>query len=98
MLAVQLVKITIILRVVLRAVPPIPITAFGNQQLFKGQAFLLRRCLARILSEEITRGGEAVPGSIVLRRANPYIKVGVDPGPWKNCIEPLGRTLPLNGF
>ena len=41
MLAVELVEFAVVGRMVLRAVPPVPVAAFGDQDFFKGQFALL---------------------------------------------------------
>src|SRR6266700_16158 len=79
MFSVQLIKLTIIGRVMLRTVPPVPVTALGDEQFFVGQFFLLRRGFLRILAEEIARRRQMVPGQVVLWSANPDVKVRVDP-------------------
>src|SRR5438270_11494217 len=92
MFAVELVKVAIILRVVLRAIPPVPVAAFSNEQLFKGKLLLLRQSLVRVLGKEIARSGKLVPGGVVFRRPDPDIEVGINPRARKNGAEALRRA------
>ena len=79
MRAVKLVKIAIVGRVMLRPIPPVPIAAFGNQNLFKGQLALRLAGPRGVLRVKLAGIVQIIPGSIVLRRANPHIEIRIDP-------------------
>src|SRR2546427_11193739 len=64
---------------VLRPVPPVPITAFGNKNFFESE-FALGLAGARgTLRIELARMMEVVPGAIVFGSTDPDIEVSVDP-------------------
>src|SRR5438445_13848216 len=64
---------------VLRPVPPVPITAFGNKNFFESE-FALGLAGARgTLRIELARMMEVVPGAIVCGSTDPDIEVGDDP-------------------
>ena len=64
---------------VFRTIPPVPVTALGNQQFFKSQLFLCGRDLTGIFIEKIAGRRQMVPGEIVFRGANPNIEICVNP-------------------
>src|SRR5581483_9908298 len=80
------------------AVPPVPIAAFGDQQLFVCQLLLFRSRRRRTMRIEISRFGEVVPREIVLRRSDPDIEVGIDPRAWDQAGERSGIACSLDRF
>ena len=78
-LAIQLVKIRVILGVVLGAVPPVPVTALRDQEFFVCEVALCRSGGIGMFGKEVARGGKIIPCAIVLRRSDPDIEVGIDP-------------------
>src|SRR5262249_39089051 len=91
MLAIELVKVTVVGRMVLRTIPPVPVAAFGNQYLFEGESAGFIVCSRRLLRIKITRGREIVPGEIIFGRSDPDVEVRVDPGARGNGLE-LGEA------
>src|SRR5438309_11526222 len=83
---------------VLRSVPPVPVTAFRDQQFLISQGSLLGGRLARICCEEVACCRELVPCHVVFRRADPYIEIRIDPRAWNNRSNLCGRVLSLYGF
>src|ERR1700730_3965317 len=81
MLAVKLVEIAIVGRMVLRPVPPVPIAAFGDEDLLEGQFALRLADVGGILRVELPSVGHIIPSSIVLGRADPDVEVCIDPRP-----------------
>ena len=77
--AIQLIEVTIIGGMVLRAIPPVPVAAFGDEQLFPRQLALRFRNAIGVAIIVLARLRKQVPGLIVFGRANPYIEVRVDP-------------------
>jgi hypothetical protein len=65
---------------VLGAVPPAPVAALGDQQLFIGQTAAVFRHVGGGLVG-FPRAQELAPGLVILLRADPDVEVGVDPGP-----------------
>ena len=53
MLAIQLIEFPVVGGVMFGAIPPVPVTTFGDQEFFIGQIPLFRRGLLRIFAEEI---------------------------------------------
>src|SRR5215469_9678715 len=98
MLAVELVEVAVIRRVMLRPIPPIPVTALGDQDLVKRQLALRLSGPSRILRIELARVIEVIPCTIILRRADPYIKVRVDPRSWHQRIEPAEILMAGDGL
>src|SRR5580698_5597702 len=88
MLAIELVEVAIVGRVMLRPVPPVPVTAFGNQQLFPGDLALLFGHPMRMTVIVIARFRQQVPSEIVLWSADPYVEVGIDPRARHQTVEP----------
>src|SRR5215469_18548282 len=76
---IQLIEVTIIGGMVLRAIPPVPVAAFGDEQLFPRQLALRFRNAVGVAIIVLARLRKQVPGLIVFGRANPYIEVRVDP-------------------
>src|SRR2546427_6687267 len=64
---------------VLRPVPPVPITAFGNKNFFESQFALGFAGACGTLRIELARMIEVVPGAIVFGSTDPDIEVSVDP-------------------
>src|SRR5205823_13131926 len=62
MLAIQLVEFPVIGGMMFRAIPPVPIAAFGDQEFFECQISLFRGRLLGVLTEEVSGGTEMVPG------------------------------------
>ena len=98
MLAIKLVKLPIVGRVMLRPVPPVPIAAFRNQDLFKSQLALRFTRLRPRLCIKIPRMVKVVPRPVVLRRPNPNIEISVDPRSRNNLVEHIEFSMPLDGF
>src|SRR5689334_20302836 len=94
MFAIELVEIGIVGGVVLGAIPPIPIAAFGDEELFTGElagGFLGEQ---RSFIVEIACGFEVVPGFVIFRSSDPNVEIGVDPGAGDDRTE-LGKVLVL---
>src|SRR6185437_11501666 len=64
---------------VLWAVPPVPIAAFSDQQLFIRELLLLGAGRRSAMRVEVPCFGEVVPGEVIFRRSDPHVEVGVDP-------------------
>ena len=91
-IAEQLVELRTIGRIVFRAIPPAPIAAFGNQQLFVGKkfTFLGNRCRLRRIHEFVVglpRAQQIFPCSVIFLRADPDVEVRVDPGTGEDVID-----------
>src|SRR5438874_10822066 len=63
---------------VLRPVPPVPITAFGNKNVFESQFALGFAGACGTLRIELARLLDVVPGSLVFGSAVPAVEGGVD--------------------
>ena len=98
MLAIEFVELAIVGRLVLRAVPPVPVAAFGDQDLFKRQSSLRFADAIFVLFVKVTGVEEVVPGAIVFRRADPHVEVGVDPGAGHERRERRNVLLALDRF
>ncbi len=90
MAAVELVELYAIGRLVLRAVPPAPVAAFGDQQ------FLVRQAAVAFgdAGGDVVCGAGAQqlgPGLVVFLGADPDIEVGVDPGAREDVVQRLRR-------
>ena len=79
MLAIELIQFAIVRGMVLRAIPPIPVTTFRDQQFFISQGGLLCGNLVGIGGKEIACCSELVPRYVIFRRADPNIEIRVDP-------------------
>src|ERR1700683_1810635 len=79
MFAVNLVKVAIVGGGVLRTVPPVPVTALGNQNFFKSELSLGFARVRRMLRIEFARMMKVVPSAVVFGSANPDIEVQIDP-------------------
>ena len=86
MTAIQPVKIGPVGRIVFGTVPPAPVAALGNHDLFERQAPVLFGHALCILVR-LPRIQQALPGLIVLFGANPHVEIRVDPGARKNVIQ-----------
>src|SRR6478752_9507272 len=71
MLAIEFVEFAVVGRMMLRAVPPVPIAAFGNEQFFERKLTLFLRTVRRGLLVEIARVVEVVPCLVVFGSADP---------------------------
>lgn len=80
-LAVKLIKIAVVRRMMLRPVPPVPIAAFRNEDLVKGELPLLFGGPGSSARIKIAGMMQVVPGAVVLGSANPHVEVRIDPGP-----------------
>ena len=92
--AIEFVEVAIVGRVMLRPVPPVPVAALGDEQLFPRQFALRRRNFLRMAVVIIAGFGEQVPGAIIFGRANPDVEVGIDP---RTRDQPL-QGLEVIGF
>src|SRR6185437_10299130 len=95
MLAIEFVEVTIIRRMMLRAVPPVPIAALCNHQLFKGKFPLLIRDCRRAMLIKVARIGKIIPRAIVFGSADPNVKVCVDPRTGNQRLELRIFLLPV---
>ena len=82
----------------LRAIPPVPVAAFGDQDFFKGDLPLLFPRLGSGLGIEVARVVKIVPGAVVFRRTNPDVEVSVNPGARNQRLEPRKLLVALNGL
>src|SRR5215469_11330749 len=98
MFAIEFVEFAVIRRVVLRPVPPVPVAPLSDQQLFDRERSLLVRGALGGLRVEVSCVVEIIPGLVVLRRADPYIEVRVDPGSGYEGAEHVEILVTLNGF
>ena len=89
MLAVEAVEIHAVCRRVLRAVPPVPIATFGDEQLFKGQRTSLFTHLIFDAIIGLTRPQKVFPGKVVLFGANPDIEIRIDPRGGEDLVNRL---------
>src|SRR6266576_1082336 len=94
MLAVKFVDVAIVGGMVLGAVPPIPVAAFGNQEFFVGELALGLHALRSSMIVGFASLEEIVPGAVVFRSADPDIEVGRDPGAWGDRIQMVEVVLP----
>ena len=79
MFSVKLVEVAVIRGVMFRPVPPVPVTALGDQNFFVCQLALFLGCAGRCLLIKIARVVEIIPSFVIFRRSDPNIKVGVNP-------------------
>jgi hypothetical protein len=98
MAAIELVKIAVVRRTVFRAVPPVPIAAFGDKQFFIRKSPRLDISRFGVSRVKIAGFGEIVPREVVLGCADPYIKVRVDPGSGHEGVELSDVPRAGNGF
>ena len=75
MFAIKLVKVAVVRRMVLRTVPPVPVTALRDQNLLEGQLALRLVRTRRILRIELACVVEIVPGAIVFGSADPDVEI-----------------------
>src|SRR5208283_6199441 len=75
MLAIEFVKVAVVGRVMLGAVPPVPVAALGNHDFFEGQLALRLAGASGVLRIKFARVVQIVPGSIVFGSANPDVEV-----------------------
>ena len=64
---------------VLWAVPPVPVAALCNQDFLKRQLTLRFARAGRILVVELAGMMKVIPGTVVLRSADPHVEVGINP-------------------
>ena len=79
MVAVELIEIAVVGGVMFRAVPPVPVAAFGDQDFVKGQLALRLGGAGRILGIKVASMMQVVPGAIVFGSADPDVEVSIDP-------------------
>src|SRR5215470_3309164 len=96
MLAIELIELAIVGRVMLRAVPPVPVAAFGNEQLFERQLPLLLRTIRCCLFVEVARVVEVVPRLVVFGSTDPDVEVGMNPRAGSNGIQYIHVTMALD--
>src|ERR1019366_3081619 len=89
--AKELVKLGAVGGFVLRPIPPAPVAAFGDQQLFK-RALALRLRHGRGGAVEGLAGAQQLrPGMIILFGADPHVEIGADPRARENVIQRFRR-------
>src|ERR1700756_1805854 len=98
MLAIQLVEFAIVGGVVFRAVPPVPVTALGDENFFPSQLLLLRGTAGRIFGVEVAGMVEVVPGTVVLGGSDPDVVVSVDPRAGNNFTEDVKFFVTCDRF
>src|SRR6266576_6248127 len=98
MLAVKFVDVAIVGGMVLGAVPPIPVAAFGNQEFFVGELALGLHALRSSMMVGFASLEEIVPGAVVFRSADPDIEVGRDPGARGDRIQTVEVVMPRDRF
>src|SRR5258708_31500538 len=95
MLAVKLVEVAVVRRMVLWAVPPVPVAALCNQDFLKRQLTLRFARAGRILVVKLAGMMKVIPGPVVLRSTDPHVEVGVNPRSrnkrWKAPEIPMVR-------
>src|SRR5579883_364207 len=96
--AVEFVEISVVGGMVLGAVPPIPITALGDEKLFISELPLCFRGMGCIFGIKFPGAIEIVPGEIVLGGADPNIEVRVNPGARNQCLERIEVLLTRYGL
>src|SRR5260370_40100414 len=88
MVGLQGVKLDAIGGVVLGAIPPVPVAALGDEQLFISQPqFLLKNAASVFIG--LARTQQVLPGLVVLLGADPDIETGIDPGAAEYMIDGL---------
>src|SRR5580692_1280613 len=96
MLTIKLAEFAVIRPMMFRAIPPIPIAAFRDEQFFEGQ-FALRLARPRCVSSiEVAGVVEIIPRAVVLGSADPHVEVGIDPGAGKQRGELAEVTMTGN--
>jgi hypothetical protein len=72
------------------AIPPAPVAAFGDEDLFVGEGALFGGDFVFVLVEGGAGVAEVLPGAVVFLGADPDIEVGVDPGAGEDAVEGAG--------
>ncbi len=89
MVAIELVEFDAVVGAVLRPIPPIPVAALGDQQLFIGQlAGVFGNAGGFIVGA--ARGQQKFPGLVIFLGPDPDVEIRVDPGARKNSLQRLG--------
>src|SRR6266851_4281025 len=83
---------------VLGTVPPVPVAAFGDKDFFKRQPALRLAGRRRCLSVKVAGVVKIVPGTIVFRRADPHVEIGVNPGAGNQRRELGEISVPGNSL
>ena len=91
--AIELVEFHAVGRLVFRPVPPAPVAAFGDEQLFESQAPLLFGDHGGGV-ERVPRAQQLRPRLVVFLGPDPDVEIGVDPGSGKDAIHRLRRQQP----
>src|SRR5207244_8801545 len=76
-------------RILLGAVPPVPVATLGDEQFLISQLALLLMNIGRLIVG-LARAQQILPGFVVLLGADPDVEIGADPGSGKDAIERLG--------
>ncbi len=79
MLAIEFVEFAVVGRMMFRAIPPVPVAAFGDQDFFESQLPLRFAGRRSSLGIKIAGVVEIVPGAVVFRRTDPDVEIGVNP-------------------
>src|SRR5260221_14155124 len=87
----QIVEFLVVRGRMVIAVPPEPVAAFGNQNLFASLSPGLVVGLADAV-KDVARLGQLTPSSTVIGMADPDVKIRVDPRTGKNARQALVRT------
>ena len=88
--AEEIVEFCVMVRRMVVAVPPEPVAAFGDQQLLPGQGATCWRKRSAVRIEGASRGGELLPGAMIVPMSRPDVKVGVDPGTGEHGLQSAG--------
>ena len=94
MLAVKLVEIAVVRRMMFRPVPPIPITAFRNQEFIERESALRLGRAGRGARIKLPRVMQIVPRPVILRRPDPHVEVRINPGQSLCDARSLPRSSP----
>src|ERR1051325_1375018 len=86
MIAVELVELRSIVGSVFRPVPPAPVAALCDQQLFVREPPRILRDLGRFVVGAPC-GKQQLPRAVVFFGPDPNVEICVDPGTWKNPLE-----------
>src|SRR5438270_14092451 len=75
----ELIKVAVVGRMMFGTIPPIPVTAFGNQKLFISKPLVLLTGRPVLTNVEVASLGKVIPGEVIFRGSDPNVEVGVDP-------------------
>jgi hypothetical protein len=88
--AEELIELGAVSGFVFGPVPPAPVAAFGDEDLFVGEGALFGGDFVFVLVEGGAGVAEVLPGAVVFLGADPDIEVGVDPGAGEDAVEGVG--------